>query len=124
MALFRRGKWYWTDFSVNGQRFRQPPKTQDHRKAPGKERDLIAHAMDGKLAARGRRAGRLAFCEAADRYLEHRTLDASVCTWKTETDKMKPLRDFCDTVRLSQITADSIRSYQAHRHSMGRHPRT
>jgi integrase len=124
MAIFKRGHTWWTDFSVNGQRFRQSLKTTDGRKAPGIERKLIAQVEGGKLAVGGQPFAKLAFGEAADRYLEHRTVEASVCTWRTESDKMKPLRAFFDALKLSQITGDAVRSYQAQRHAMGRHPRT
>jgi integrase len=124
MAIFKRGRTWWTDFSVNGQRFRQSLQTTDGRKAPGIEKKFIVRAEAGKLMPSGQPFAKLAFGDAADRYLEHRTVEASVCTWRTESDKMKPLRAFFDAMRLSQITGDTIRSYQAQRHALGRHPRT
>ena len=42
MALFRRNKTWWTDFSVNGQRFRQSLDTIDWREALREEKKLIA----------------------------------------------------------------------------------
>src|SRR5215475_11989769 len=50
MALFKRGKWWWTDFSVNGVRYRQPirdkegHRTKDWREALSREKELIAQA--------------------------------------------------------------------------------
>lgn len=124
MALWKRNGWYWADFTVNGKRFRQGLDTADKREAKSREKNLISLALEGKLAASDHQFARLSFAEAADRYLEHRTVEASACTWRTESDKMKPLRAFFDATKLSHITGDAIRSYQAKRHAIGRHPRT
>jgi hypothetical protein len=42
MAPFKRGKIYYADFSVNGQRFRPSLGTRDWREAQAKEKELIA----------------------------------------------------------------------------------
>ena len=49
MSLYKRGKTWHIDFSVNGQRFRQSLDTSDWREAQAKEKELIAHASQGKL---------------------------------------------------------------------------
>ena len=67
MAVFRRGKWWWTDFSVNGQRFRQPLDTTDSREALKNEKEKIGQAQTGKLSVAGQSFARLAFTEAAER---------------------------------------------------------
>lgn len=54
MSLFRRGKWWWTDFSVNGVRYRQPIRdengfrTRDWREALSREKDLISVGQGGQ----------------------------------------------------------------------------
>jgi integrase len=124
MALYRRSKWYWTHFYVNGQRHRMPLRTRDWREAQAREKELITQASNGKLAPSSQQFARLAFSQTADRYLKHRRVEVSERTCQTDADKMKPLRSFFTGTRLSQISADAIRSYQAHRHAAGRHPRT
>ncbi len=57
MALFRRNKTWWTDFSVNGQRFRQSLETTDWRLAQQEEKKLITGAETGKLTRPGRAPG-------------------------------------------------------------------
>src|SRR5258708_4067251 len=84
MALFKRGKWWWTDFSVNGARYRQPLRTKDWRAALQREKELIADASTGKLVPTSQQFSRLAFSEAADRYLEGRRLELSVRSLKKE----------------------------------------
>jgi hypothetical protein len=77
MALYKRNKIWHTDFSLNGQRFRESLDTSDWREAQRREKELIAQASAGKLAPSGQQFGRLAFSEAADRYLKSRKLELS-----------------------------------------------
>jgi hypothetical protein len=77
MALIKRGKTWHTHFFVDGQRFRQSLDTTDHREAQKREKELITQASQGKLAPVSQQFGRLAFGEAADRFLEGRRLDLS-----------------------------------------------
>jgi integrase len=123
MALWKRGDWYWADFSVNGTRYRVPLHTQDRREAIQRERELITKAKEGTLAG-GRLASlaRLAFDEAVDRYLETRRLDLQ--NPQHEADLAKPARAFFKGRRLNQVGAEDIRAYQAHRLAQGKHPNT
>ena len=58
MTLYTRGKTWHTDFSVNGERFRQSVEITDWREAHAKEKQLIKAASDGKLhSAQGSLAG-------------------------------------------------------------------
>lgn len=90
MALFRRGKWWWTDFSVNGVRYRQPIRdkngqhTKDWREALSREKELIAEAQTRRLSAPGESFARLAFSEAAKRYLDSRKLELSDRSFQKE----------------------------------------
>jgi hypothetical protein len=44
MAIYKRGKTWWADFSVNGQRYRQSLDTSDWREAQAKQKESIAQA--------------------------------------------------------------------------------
>jgi hypothetical protein len=66
MSLYKRGRTWHTDFTVNGQRFRQSLDTTDWREAQAKEKERIAQASEGKLASNGVKYARLGFTEAAD----------------------------------------------------------
>lgn len=78
MSLFKRGKWWWTDFSVNGVHYRQPirdehgQRTKDWREALARQKELIAGAQAGKLAASSQQFARLSFSDAVERYLAER----------------------------------------------------
>ncbi len=85
MALYKRRKTWWTDFSVNGQRYRQSLDTTDWRQAQAKEKELIAQATNGNLTPASQQFSRLAFRVAVERYLANRKLDLSLPSHKKET---------------------------------------
>jgi integrase len=122
MALFRRGKWWWTDFSMNGARFRQPLRTTDWREALAREKELITDASSGKLAPTSQQFARLAFAEAADRYLESRRLELSERSLKKERQLLvEPGRFFASTP-LTRITTESLLAYREARAQKGAGP--
>jgi integrase len=112
MSVFRRGKWYWTDFAVNGARYRQPLRTKDWREALQREKELIADASTGKLVPTSQQFARLAFSEAAERYLESRRLELSAKSLKKERQLLaEPSRFFAST-RLTRISSESLLAYR------------
>jgi len=123
MSVWKQGKWYWSDFTVNGERYRLALKTTDQREAAKKEKVLIADVCEGRLA-KGMKAplACMRFEEACDRYLKQRKLDMEYPGH--ERNLAVPLRPFFRQFRLNEITADSIRDYQAYRSGQGKHPNT
>ena len=124
MALLRRSKTWWTDFALNGARYRQSLKTTDWREALQREKELIAQASEGKLAPSSQQFARLAFSEAADRYLADRLAHLAPRSIRTEQERLKPLRAFFGATPLTRITADSIRQYTTSRKAAGLANRT
>jgi integrase len=61
---------------------------------------------------------------AADHFLEARKGNISERTWRTEADRLKPLRAFLGDKRLSKVADHDIETYQNQRKAAGRHPRT
>jgi integrase len=123
MSLWKRGDWYWSDFTVNGQRVRQTLETTDWREAVQREHDLIEDAKQGKIASGvTKKLARLQFEKALDRYLEERKTE--IQTERQERRMTKPLREFFAPKRLNQISGADIRAYQAKRLGEGRHPAT
>ena len=122
MALYKRHGIYHCDFVVNGQRFRQTLETRDWREATQRENDLKARALEGKLASKTEALARVLLPEAFDRYLKERELE--ITNARHEWDCSKPLRAFFQAKRLSQITSDDIRAYQAHRIGQRKKPKT
>src|ERR1700731_795320 len=124
MALFRRKKTWWTDFSVNGARYRQSLKTKDWREALHREKELVTQASTGKLAPCSQQFARLAFSEAADRYVDDRKAHLAPRSIVTEQERLKPLKAFFGSTALTRISADSIRQYIAQRKSSALSNRT
>ena len=108
MAIFRRGKWWWTDFSLNGQRFRQSLDTKDWREALREEKKLIGQAETGKLSTSGRSFARLAFTEAAERYLDSRKLELSQRSQKKERQLLVQPSRFFQVTPVACITTENL----------------
>jgi integrase len=111
MALYKRNRTWWTDFSVNGQRFRQSLDTKDWRAAQAKEKELITQASQGNLAASNQQFARLALTEALDRYLTDRSARVAARSHRSESDHAKPLRTFFAVTPVNRITTEMILDY-------------
>ena len=81
--VYKRGGWYWTDFTENGRRYRRPLKTKSWQEARTEERKIIESARAGKLA--DSIAPKRLF-EAAQRYLDDKTIRCSPRTHELETE--------------------------------------
>ncbi len=124
MALFRRGKTWYADFTVNGQRYKQSLQTTDWREAKSKEKELIGQAEVGKLAPAGQKFAKLGFAEAADRYLADRLAHLAPRSILTERERLKPMRAFLGATALARVTADTVSDYIARRKEQGAANRT
>jgi len=111
MSLWKRGDWYWTDFSVNGTRYRLPLHTQDGREAKRLEKEKIADAQTGKLAPSSLNFARLGFTEASDRYLEERRHGLARYSIRTEQERSRNPKAYFGQTPLNRLTADSLREY-------------
>jgi integrase len=122
MSIYKREKTYWTDFSVNGQRYRESLDTSDWRAAQSREKDLIAQASTGKLAPSGQQFSRLAFSEAADRYLESRKIELSTRSFKKERQLLVHPRQFFGATSLSRFDSEGLFAYRNSRAKKGLKP--
>ena len=124
MARYKRGKWWWTDFTVNGQRYRESLDTTDWREAQARETELKSQATAGKLAPTSHQFAKLAFTAAADRYVEDRLAHLAPRSVVTERERLKPLRRFFGVTRLTRISAENVQEYTAVRKQEGAANRT
>ncbi len=115
MALYKRNDTWHADFSVNGARYRQSLKTPDWREAQAREKELIAQASAGKLAPSSQQFARLAFSEAADRYLDSRRLELTARSLKKERQLLVEPRRFFGATPLSRITTEALLAYRESR---------
>jgi integrase len=124
MALYKRGQTWWTDFSVNGQRYRQSLDTTDWREAQAEEKQRITLAGTGKLTLTSQQLAREAFSIAAARYIADGKTRWAARTIQTEQERSRPLIAYFGATELRKFTADSIRAYMAKRKAEGISNRT
>jgi integrase len=115
VSIYKRDKTWWTDFSVNGQRYRESLDTTDWREAQRREKETITRASEGKVSASSERFARLPFSQAADRYVADRASHLAQRSVRTEQERLKPLRMFFGATSLSRISSDAIREYVGNR---------
>jgi integrase len=119
MALKKRGDTWHTHFFVDGQRFRQSLGTSDWREAQRKERELIAEARAGKLAASRDEFSRLPFGEAADRFLVDRLPHLAPRSIQTERERVKPIKIGIGNIPVWRLTIEQVRVYLRERKAVG-----
>ena len=123
--IYKRGKWYHMDDTVNGVRYRLPLRTKNWQEALRLEKEKITAMAQGKAAVNG--AARQSFEVAVDAYLQNRKLHSAPRTQQADREKSKPLLDFFGKkggdLRL-RISADTIAQYQARRIEQGLAGRT
>jgi integrase len=119
MSLYKRKKTWWTDFSVNGQRFRESLDTTDWREAQSRQKEFITRASQGNLAPSSQQFSRLAFSEASDRYLESRKLELSPRSLKKERQLLVQPRQFFSARYINRIDSESLFAYRESRAKNG-----
>jgi integrase len=107
---------------VNGVRYRLSLDTADWREAQSREKEKILQASTGKLAPSDQQFGRLAFSEAADRYLAGRKLELSPESLEKERWLLVAPRNFFGTSRVSRLTIDDLRAFREERARAGISP--
>jgi len=122
--LYKRGKTWHTDFTVNGVRYRQSLHTQDWREGQSREKQAIAQASEGKLAPSSKQFARVAFGEACERYLTDRSPHLAPKSIQSERERIRRLKDFFAATPLTRINGDAIRQYIARRKGNGISNRT
>jgi integrase len=124
MAIFKRGTWWWTDFSIDGQRYRLPLHTKDWREAQAKEKELISLVKQGKFAPANQQLAKLSFSEAAQRYLDSRKLELSGDSQKKERQLLVPPRRFFGPQPVGRISTEQLLAYREWRIGHGVGPAT
>ena len=116
MSLSKRGRWYWTDFSVDGVRYRKPLRTTKRQAAKERQRDLIEAARSGQLETQ---RGPKRLCDAVQRYLRDKAIRCSPRTVELEQERLSLVKQHFGDIRLSAITPEAISRYQQVRHEAG-----
>ena len=129
MALWKRGRRYWTYFSVNGVQLRRPlcPQgstlaTTNWQEACRLEKEMIRAAVAGELAPRDPSVKLFA---AIDDYLEAKKATAnSERTIEFDRERLEIVKRHLGDVKLSAITRKAIEGFQAKRRLDGAGNRT
>jgi integrase len=128
MATYKRGNWFWADFSVNGVRYRAPLKDTRGRKIPADDlhRETAVRAEEREIAKaeRGdapqkRSSGRMSFNKAADEYLASRRMELASSSLIKETELTASLKRFFGTRKLSAIKTKDVMVYREWRNAEG-----
>src|SRR5258705_13385327 len=117
MSLWKRGRQYWTDFTVAGQRYRKRLGTTNLQRAKKRERELIENADRGLLSANEQGPKRLS--EAIEAYLAAKRMRCSPRTIELEEERLSLVKRHFGDVPLPAITATAIADFQRTRHDAG-----
>ena len=129
MALWKRGRRYWTYFSVDGVQLRRPLcplgstlATTNWQEATRLEKEMIRGALAGELAPRDPSVKLFA---AIDDYLEAKKATAnSERTIEFDRERLEIVKRHLGDVKLSAITRKTIEGFQAKRRLDGASNRT
>jgi len=117
MSLWKRGRQYWTDFTVAGQRYRKRLGTTNLQTAKKRERDLVEGAGRGLLSTNEQGPKRLS--EAIKTYLEAKRMRCLPRTIEFEEERLTLVKRHFGDLPLSAITATAIADFQRTRHDAG-----
>src|SRR5579864_7262596 len=117
MSLWKRGRQYWTDFTVAGRRYRKRLGTTNLRVATRRERELVEEAGHGRLAADEQGPKRLS--DAVGAYLPAKRIRCSPRTIELEEERLSLVKKHFGDVPLAAITAMTIAGFQRTRHEVG-----
>ena len=120
--LQKRGKTWHCDFVADGVRYRQSLKTTDWRVAQRRESDLKKEADAGKVAADSKRKSlvRLAFKDAAARFIADRAPNWAPLTIRTERERARAVNLVFGSRTVSSLTPDDVLDYIRQRKTAGK----
>jgi len=124
MSLWKRGDWYWADFTVNGERFRVPLGTKDWRAAGHLEKERIAEAAEGKFTPKATSLARSNLADAIEPYLSTRNGFIAERSIRSERERLRQVSAHLGRLPLRRITVENIEAYIAHRREAGASNRT
>src|SRR5437868_10543513 len=110
MAIYQRGRHWWADFRVNGERYRQPTGTTNRNAAKKVEHDLIEAAKQGHLVVRQEQPKRLE--AAVQAYLADKKVRCAPRTVELEAERLSIVKRYFGDARLTAVTPDGIRRFQ------------
>jgi integrase len=116
----KRGKTFYAYFCLDGIRYRESLHTTDWREAERLEKDLIARAKQGKLAAKRVAMARLMFREAAEQFINDPGRDIKPLSRRTEKERSVAVNKALGHLRVRAITVEDVLEYVRERKSQGK----
>ncbi len=116
MSFYKRGKWYWADFTVDGIRYRKSLETRNWQEAIKRQRELIEAAAKGQLATQ---KGPKRLFEAVEAYLKYKAVVRAARTVELEAERLSIVKKHFGDAKLTSITPQAVARYQAARHEAG-----
>jgi integrase len=117
MSLWKRGRQYWTDFTVDGKRYRKRLGTTKLQVAKQRERELVEGAGNGRVSPT--EDGPKKLSAAIEAYLEPKRMRCSPRTIELEEERLSLVTKHFGDAPLAAITAASIAAFQRARHDAG-----
>ncbi len=129
MALWKRGKWYWADFTVDASRYRVPLRDKRGRRIPADESHLQEairaeerermKAESGRLLPAKQSFARLPFNQAADQYLTSRKPELAASSYDKERQLLVKPKEHFRSTPLGRIGPEQVIAYRDWRASQG-----
>jgi len=129
MALWKRGKWYWADFTVDASRYRVPLRDKKAKRIPADElheKEAIRaeeqermKAEQGKLLPAKQSFARLPFSQSGDQYLASRKPELAASSYDKERQLLVKPKEHFRSTPLSRIGPDQVIAYRDWRVSQG-----
>ncbi len=129
MALWKRGRRYWTQVMIHGVRIRRPLCPAGSTRATTKwqeaiqlEKDLIRAAMEGKLGAH---SAPTRLFDACDKYLTAKEATANTKrAVEFDRERLEVVKRYLGDIKLSSVSRELIEGFQAKRRLDGASNRT
>ncbi|HUQ95162.1 MAG TPA: site-specific integrase [Bryobacteraceae bacterium] len=123
--VYKRGKHWYMDVTINEDRYREALNTTDRREALALEKKRIADIGQNRAApASTKDFARKSLSEAAEPFLTERIGHVTERTIQFEKERLRPLTAFFGDQPLMKIRAEDIRAYQKQRLEAGRSGKT
>jgi hypothetical protein len=117
MSLWKRGRQYWTDFTVAGRRYPQAAGYDESANGDAPRTRARRRSWTRPAGCRRTRPKRLS--DAIDAYLDAKRIRCSPRTIEIEEERLSLVKKHFGDVSLSAITSTSIDEFQRTRHEAG-----
>ncbi len=119
MALYKRNRIGWADFTQDGVRYQESLGTANWQEARRREKDRIAEVASGRSLASHRQFAKWPFDKAVEHYLESRKLHLAERSLAKERELLSHPKRYFGSLSLVRLTPEMLREYLAKRKADG-----